>query len=323
MRGYSDIWCALIKKPYPNCVQRLHGSPKNILCENMPKLTLGILGLHKMMTVPVERQKINRSFYALTMQPKEASCLMQSALASNQENGKHLVSFASDQTGDMELERRIRQQDSPYFKVSAGNTTPCNVRSASNKDQTDQEDSKATDVNDSTHNKNIELKLGHDKSRPLNISREFGHYRRYLTMASGRTLIIQVHPDVTVDDLKKHIQVREAVPANTQQIIYAGKQLLDGHTITHYNVHAGSTLHLSHYLRGGSTETIPKLIDLYISSRYEYPHINEFIDLNKYVLFNIGWDPRPNWHALKQEYNTYFKSRELDTADSEEEDTSD
>lgn len=28
----------------------------------MPKFSLGILGLHEKMTVPVERQKINRSF---------------------------------------------------------------------------------------------------------------------------------------------------------------------------------------------------------------------------------------------------------------------
>lgn len=83
------------------------------------------------------------------------------------------------------------------------------------------------------------------------------YYQIYIKVISGKTLALQVHKDFTIDDLKKNIEVREIVPADMQHIIYAGKQLLNGHTITHYSIHAGSTLHMSFYLRGGSTETIP------------------------------------------------------------------
>lgn len=35
-----------------------------------------------------------------------------------------------------------------------------------------------------------------------------------------------------------------------------------------------------------------------MSTRCEHPHINEFIELNKFVLYKIGWDPvniRKEW----------------------------
>lgn len=65
----------------------------------------------------------------------------------------------------------------------------------------------------------------------------------------------QVQQEDTVDSIKKVIEVREGIPSGMQHIIYAGKQLFNGRTISHYNIHAGSTLHLALCLHGGA-ETI-------------------------------------------------------------------
>lgn len=51
-----------------------------------------------------------------------------------------------------------------------------------------------------------------------------------------------------------------------------------------------------------------------MSTRIEYPHINEFIGLNKFVLYEMGWDPvkiREEWnkglgrHGIKDVRSAY------------------
>ncbi len=87
---------------------------------------------------------------------------------------------------------------------------------------------------------------------PIRPSPRLRPFPIFINTLRGKTITLSVRATSRVDEVRMMIAKQEGVQPYRQRLLYAGKQLEDGHRISDYDIRWESTLMLLVALRGGA-----------------------------------------------------------------------
>ena len=95
------------------------------------------------------------------------------------------------------------------------------------------------------------------RSMAIGHAGTFGHGQISVKTLTGNTITIDAGDTACgVDEVKLAVLDKTRNPTNQQRLIYSGKQLEDGRSLSSYNIQQESTLHLACYLRAGARPAV-------------------------------------------------------------------